>query len=72
MKKSKNAEWPEKMEKMIEQCAQVGPREIARNVEKSPFTDNILAVEKPRRFVTPIFQKYDGTTDLVDHIKGYK
>jgi hypothetical protein len=75
-KKSKNAEWREKMERMIKQCTRVGPREIAaeiaRSVGKSPFTDDILGTEKPRRFITPIFQKYDGTTDPVDHIKGYK
>ncbi|XP_062015884.1 uncharacterized protein LOC133732360 [Rosa rugosa] len=64
------------MEKMIDACRCTGPRElaaeIARDVGKSPFTDDILNAAKPRRFTTPVFQKYDGTTDPVDHIKGYK
>lgn len=64
------------MERMMEQCIQVGPREIAakiaRNVGKSLFTNDILEVIKPKRFATPTFQKYDGTIDPVDHIKRYK
>lgn len=65
-----------KVDGSLEQCTQIEPREIAtkiaRNVGKSPFTDDILEAIKPRRFVTPMFQKYDGTTDPVDHINGYK
>lgn len=76
VKKSKNSEWREKIVRMMEQCTQAGPREIvaeiARNVRKSSFTDDVLEAIKPRRFVTPTFQKYDGSTDPIDHIKGYK
>ncbi|XP_024172011.1 uncharacterized protein LOC112178021 [Rosa chinensis] len=61
---------------MIDACKRAGPRElaaeIAKDVGKSPFTDDILNAAKPRRFTTPVFQKYVGTTDPVDHIKGYK
>jgi hypothetical protein len=75
-KKSRNEEWRIKMEKMIEECRQAGPREmaakIARGAGESPLTDDILSATKPKRFTVPAFQKYDGTTDPVDHIRGYK
>ncbi|XP_062005720.1 uncharacterized protein LOC133722876 [Rosa rugosa] len=64
------------MEKMIDACKCADQREleaeIARDVGKSLFTDDILNAVKPRRFTTLVFHKYDGTTDPVDHIKGYK
>ncbi|XP_062009701.1 uncharacterized protein LOC133726207 [Rosa rugosa] len=75
-KRARNESWRGKMEKMIDACRRTGPRElaaeIARDVGKSPFSDDILNTAKPRRFTTPVFHKYDGTTDPVDHIKGYK
>lgn len=75
-KKSRNEEWRIKIEKMIEECRQTVPREIAariaRGAGESPLTDDILSATKPKRFVVPAFQKYDGTTDPVDHIRGYK
>ncbi|XP_061993647.1 uncharacterized protein LOC133711558 [Rosa rugosa] len=64
------------MKKVIDACKRADPRELAadivRDVGKSPFTDDVLNMAKPRRFTTPVFQTYDGTIDPVDHIKGYK
>ena len=75
-KRVRHDSWREKMEKMIEECRRTGPRELAaeisRDIGMSPFTDDVLNAEKPRRFTMPTFRLYDGTTDPVDHIKGYK
>nr|XP_011459661.1 PREDICTED: uncharacterized protein LOC105350023 [Fragaria vesca subsp. vesca] len=60
---------------MLRDVRNASPGELAaaaaRGIRKSPFIEEILNVEKPRKFVTPTFQQYDGTTDPVDHLQKF-
>lgn len=39
---------------------------------QSPFFDEILNEPVPHQFKMPSINPYDGSTDPVDHLKGYK
>lgn len=61
---------------MLQDVRGASPSELAvaavKEIEKSQFVEEILIAEKPRKFMTLIFQQYDGTKDPVDHLKGFQ
>ncbi|KAK9922918.1 hypothetical protein M0R45_031355 [Rubus argutus] len=61
---------------MLQDVQSASPGELAaaavKEIGKSPFVEEVLNAEKPRKFVTPIFQQYDSTKDPVDHLKGFQ
>lgn len=58
---------------MLQDVRSASPGELAavavKEIGKSSFVEEILNTEKPHKFVTPIFQQYDGNKDPVDHLK---
>ena len=39
---------------------------------ESPFTVGVLHFPLPEKFRMPQFEKFDGTTDPIDHLNTYK
>ena len=41
-------------------------------ISKSPFTQGIEKAKLPRKFHQPMFAKYNGRTDPVEHVSQFK
>ena len=39
---------------------------------ESPFTEKILQAPLPLKFNMPLFNRYDGNRDPIEHLEGYR
>lgn len=61
------------IQSMVERLPGVGPpiwRNDPNSYTDTPFTDEIALVEMPRNFSFPNLRMYDGTSNLVNHVRA--
>ena len=44
---------------------------VLRRAARSPFSRDIERAPMPSRFIRPLFNSYDGKTDLIEHVSHY-
>ena len=77
-KNDPSAEWKKQMmEEMMQKVNQLGTygdmtEQVIRGVTQSPFTEWISDEPKPKDFVVPTMQSFDGSSDLVDHLYQFQ
>ena len=77
-KNDPSAEWKKQMmEEMMQKVNQLGTygdmtEQVIRGVTQSPFTEWISDEPKPKDFVVPTMQSFDGSSDPVDHLYQFQ
>ncbi|KAL2519101.1 Retrotransposon gag protein [Abeliophyllum distichum] len=57
--------------KIAEAMSSKGSRQQSMVLEEDPFSLEVMAVSLPRDFKQPKMEKYDGSSDPVDHLRSF-
>ncbi|KAL2539042.1 Uncharacterized protein Adt_00020 [Abeliophyllum distichum] len=57
--------------KIAEALSNKSSRQQSMVLEEDPFSIEIMAVPLPRDFKQPKMEKYDGSSDPVDHLRSF-